>query len=173
MNDVLEILKYVVPSLVVFATAYLLIAKMLENEQRKRRNELVIANKKMITPIRLQAYERLVLFLERISPNSLIMRLQSGNMTAKQMQAEMLATIRAEYDHNVSQQIYVSSKAWKIIRSARENLVKMINTAADNVKDDAPAMELSKILLELLMKLEMSPTDAAIEVIKNEVRQYY
>ena len=173
MNEIIEILKYIAPALVVFATAYFMLQKLIDNDQRKRKLEMISANQRIITPIRLQAYERLVLFLERIAPDALIMRSMQQQMTAKQMQSEMLSTIRAEYQHNVSQQIYISANAWKVIKSVKENLIKLINSAADNVAPDASAMELGKKILEVMMKLEVSPTEPGLQYLKEEINKFF
>lgn len=173
MNVVLEILKYILPALIVFFTAFFSIRLMIRNDQKKREQELILKNKTVVTPVRLQAYERLVLLLERISPDALIMRFNKDNLTSKQLQNEMLKTIRSEFDHNVAQQIYISSRAWEVIKSARENTVKLINTTAQGIKPDAPSIHLSKALLEKMMAQTQTSNRAAIEYLKREIRQYF
>ncbi len=171
MSDFLEILKYTLPALIVLLTAYLMLKKLTENEQSRARTENAIETQRITLPVRLQAYERITLLLERISPESMIMRLSSREMTARKLQSAMLSTIRAEFDHNISQQIYISTKAWGIVKSARENLIRIINTTAENIKPDAPAIELSKAILENLMELDKSPTVIAIDFLKQEAGQ--
>ncbi len=173
MKEVLEILKYTLPSLIVFATAYMMLKKILQAEKSKRQQELWLNNRKTITPIRLQAYERVILFLERISAESLLMREMQMEMTAKQLQRSLLESIRIEYEHNLVQQIYISTQAWKTLKSAKENTLKIINTIAANMKEDATALELSKTILEYTAKAEISPTETAIEIIKNEIKQLF
>ena len=92
---VLEILKITIPGLIVFFTAYFVLKQVLKKETDMRKAEIVLQNKRIITPIRLQAYERIILFLERISPNSVIIRLQTPNMTVQQLHKEMLILIRS------------------------------------------------------------------------------
>ncbi len=173
MYELLEILKYTIPALVVFATAYFIIKSFIENEQKKKLLDLRSGDQKLIMPIRLQAYERLTLFLERISAESIIMRVQKPEMLSKQLQAEILSTIRAEFEHNLSQQIYISSNAWEVIKSAKENMIKLINTAGDKIKPDAPALELSRAILEMVVEAEKSPTTIAVEFLKKEIKQFY
>lgn len=173
METLFDILKYTVPSLVVFATAYLLIRTFLDDEQRKRQLEIRLNNQKIITPLRLQAYERIILYLERINPQSLIMRVQVQGMTAKRLQSDMLTLIRAEFEHNLSQQIYMSAQAWEVAKNAKENIVKIVNTAADTVNTESPALDLSKIILESIMSIPQSPTGVAIDFIKKEINQFY
>lgn len=173
MNTFLEVLKYTIPSLIVFATAYFILKTFIESEEKKRILEIRTKNQKLITPIRLQSYERLTLFLERISPNSLILRVQKPNMTASQLQREMLSTIRTEFEHNLSQQIYISKQAWEVSKSAKENLVKLINASADKVNKNADAMDLSKIILQTIISAGAPPTQVAIDFLKAEVKNFF
>lgn len=173
MEQTIEILKYTVPAIVVFATAFFMLRMFFDNEQRKRRQEIRMNNQKMITPLRLQAYERLSLFLERISPESMIMRSQLPGMTSAQLQQKLLMTIRTEFEHNLSQQIYIGGSTWEIIKNAKENTVKLINSAANSISSDAQAMELSKVILEQIMQLDASPSKMALDFLKQEVAQLF
>lgn len=171
MTDLLEILKYILPSAVVFATAYYLLKVMLNHDANRRRQEVVMNNQKVITPVRLQAYERMVLFLERISPDSLIVRCQKPGMTVKELQMTMLNSIRAEFEHNFAQQLYVNNNTWIAVKSARENVVKLINSVAGTCNPSAQAIELSRKLLEVIVKVETSPVGPALEIVKEDARQ--
>jgi hypothetical protein len=173
MSEILEILKYTIPALIVFLSSWLILKQLIKNDQHKRNYEMVIKNQQITTPIRLQAYERFALLLERISPESLIMRLNKPKMTTQQLQTELLNNIRSEFDHNVSQQIYITPQTWEIIKSTRTNIIKLINTATKRIKPNAPAYELGKAILEDLMLLEKSPINIALEVLKKEVKQLY
>ncbi|MCK4661218.1 MAG: hypothetical protein KAT68_00020 [Bacteroidales bacterium] len=173
MTEILEILKYIIPALIVFITAYFSIRYFIKHDQKLKKMELVLENQKLITPIRLQAYERLTLFLERISPQSMIMRTQKPNMTCKQLQTKLLSTIRSEFEHNLSQQVYISNKAWEVIKNSKENTVKIINSASGKLKPNAPAMELSKNIIETIFEINKSPSQIAIEYLKNEIRQLF
>lgn len=170
--EILELLKYTVPALIVFFTAYFLIRSFVKNDQEKRKNEIRMMNQKTITPIKLQAYERVVLFLERISPESLILRVNEPNLTSAQFQSNMLATIRGEFEHNLSQQIYMSNKAWEVVKSAKANIVKIINSSSDKVKAESPSFELSKVILESMMNVNKTPSMVAIEFLKSEMEHF-
>lgn len=173
MNELLEILKYVLPALVVMATSYYLLKIFLANEQLKRNTDIKMAGYKIITPIRLQAYERLVLFLERISPESLIMRIHNSGMNSAQLQTALLQNVRDEFEHNLSQQVYVSSQAWELIRTAREEIIKLINTAAAKLNENATATDLSQKIFELSLSENKLVTKSALEFLKNEIRQVF
>jgi len=173
MNELLEIFKYVLPSVVVFAAAYYMIKLFLDNEQKKRTADIKMAGYKIITPIRLQAYERLILLLERISPESLIMRIHKPEFSALLLQTALITTIREEFEHNLSQQVYVSSQAWERVRSAKEDMIKLINTAATKLNDNATSMELSQKVFELSLSSDKPLYKSALEFLKNEIRQVF
>lgn len=172
MNDLLEILKYLLPSLVVLGTAYFLLKLFLENEQKKRTSDIKLAGYKIVTPIRLQAYERIVLLLERISPDSLVMRVHKPEFSALQLQNALILNIRDEFEHNLSQQVYVTSQAWELVRNAKEDMIKLVNTAAAKLNDNASALELSQKIFELSLG-DRIITKSALEFIKNEIRQIF
>ena len=171
--QIIEVIIYLVPAILVFLASYLIIRSFINKEREQRRYELHRMNQKTVTPIRLQAYERIVLFLERISPESMIMRVSNPKETAGQLHTKLLNTIRAEYEHNLSQQIYVSDRAWEVVRSARSNVIKLINTQAEQVDKRAPSFELSKKILEAHMQGDKSPITVAIEYLKREMKQFF
>ncbi len=169
MEAFTDILKITIPALIVFLTAWVLLRNLIRNDQDKRRQELVLMNSKTVTPIKLQAYERIVLFLERISLESLLVRVSTPEMTVPQLHTALLGAIRSEFEHNLSQQIYMSQQAWEVVRNARSNMIKIINSEVEKMPAGSSGMALSKQLLEKIMELEKEPTKAAIEYIKNEV----
>ncbi len=90
-------------------------------------------NSRTVTPIKLQAYERIVLFLERISLESLLLRVSSPDMSASQLHTALLNAIRNEFEHNLSQQIYMSPQAWEVVSNASSNMIKIINSEAEKM----------------------------------------
>lgn len=173
MEDFLDILKYTLPSGVVFATAFFILRAFLQNGTHKKLLELKLSNQNVVTPIRLQAYERVILLLERISPSSLIIRVAMPGMSGNQLQAALVQNVRDEFEHNLSQQIYLSSTAWDLTRNAKEEMIKLVNLAASRLNDNATATDLGSVILELSMTQDKLPVNAAIEYIKKEVRQLY
>ncbi|MBN2863615.1 MAG: hypothetical protein JXN62_10660 [Bacteroidales bacterium] len=169
METLTDILKITIPALLVLLTALLLLRSMIKNDQDKRKQELILQNSRIVTPIKLQAYERIVLFLERISLESLLIRVNSPGMTAAQLHSSLLTTIRSEFEHNLSQQIYMSAQAWEVVRNARSNMLKIINGEFEKIPKSASGMEFSKQLLEKIMELDKEPTRAAIDYLKNEI----
>lgn len=167
-NGLWEILKIGIPALIVFLTAYFMFRDMLENNQKQREMELELKNSKLILPIKLQAYERLILLLERISPQSLLMRISPHDLNVVDYQQELLSQIRHEFEHNLSQQIYVSQILWETIRRAKENLVQIINNSADEFKNDAPALVLSNKIIENYLESNDQHIANAVNTLKKE-----
>ena len=102
-------------------------------------------------PLKLQAYERLVLLCERISLPSLISRVSQPGLTAREMQHFLIETIKQEFEYNISQQVYVSTIAWDAVRNLRDQNMLVINQVASILPPDARATELNKQLLEVVM----------------------
>lgn len=169
MKDVYDILMVTIPALIVFFTAWMILRNMIRNDQEKRRQEMVLQNTKTVTPVKLHAYERIILFLERISLESLLVRVSTPDMAATQLHSALLTTIRSEFEHNLSQQIYMTQQAWEVVRNARSNSIKIINTEFEKLPAGSSGMDLSKRLLEKVMEMEKEPTRAAIEFVKAEV----
>ena len=168
MDYMFEIVKIILPAAIVFLTAYYLVKNFLDHESRKRVVDLKLANQTVITPIRLQAYERVVLFLERINPNSMVMRLNKVG-TAQAFQGELLKTIRSEFEHNLSQQIYMSTKSWDALVRAKEETIKLVNVASTRVDGNGSAMELAQAIIGVSSQLSDLPTKVAIDFIKKEI----
>lgn len=173
MQEILELLKYTVPSLVVFLTAFFLIKVYLDSEQKKILLEIKKSNQNSILPLRLQAYERMVLLMERLSPNSLIMRVKRSGMTAADLQVALHAEVRTEFDHNLSQQLYISNEAWKLVKNTKEEIIKLINLSYSKIRAEDSALELSKAIFDRFMALEQSPTQKVIEYLKEEARELF
>jgi hypothetical protein len=160
-NYFYDLLKIILPALIVAGAIYFLFKKFLETEQQRRLIELRLESNKTTLPLRLQAYERIVLFLERISPN---------NSTAPEFHRLLQQEIRAEYEHNLSQQLYLSADAWTVVKEAKENVLTMVNRAFHGIQNPAQARgtELAKRILEGLMMDGAEPTAQALAVVKNE-----
>jgi len=169
METFYDILKITLPALLVMITAWLVIRHMLQDDQDRRRQDLLLQTVKTITPVKLQAYERVVLFLERISPESLIMRTAKPDMTALQLHSAMISSIRGEFEHNLSQQIYMSNEAWEMIKNAKETVVRIINTIATQLPPTATGEELSRSLIEEVMDMDTDPCRAALNFVKAEL----
>jgi hypothetical protein len=173
MNSILEMLKYTLPSLIVLATAWIVLWYFFRNNESQRKTELALKNHEILLPLRLQAYERIALLLERLSVDSMLVRLNKPGLTVRQLQSEILATIRGEFEHNLSQQIYMSTSTWDAVRNARNQLIKIINSAAESIDPTLPSIELAKKIIENLSEIPKLPTMQAAETIKAEVQELF
>ena len=169
----MDILKIVLPAILVLLTAYLLIDKLLSNEIKRRNFELRKESLATLTPIRLRAYERLVLVLERTTPATLILNVAKPGMTNMDLHTELLTGIRQEFSHNLSQQIYVSNEIWTCIRSAQESLLRLVNTCASKCNPANTANELAERIIQVYNASDQTPTEVAIDLLKKEVRLYF
>jgi len=173
MENFIDVLKITLPSLIMLAALYYIVGGFFRNSENRQKLKIVRGNQKLITPLRLQAYERLVLLLERISPESLVMRTNYPARTCEQLHKELLQAIRAEFEHNLSQQLYVSVEAWNSVRNAKNYTITLINEAAKDMDNDVPAIALSRKILDMTMALEQPITEKAITEIKREIQQIF
>ena len=91
----------------------------------------------------------------------------------KDLHIALLATVREEFEHNVTQQIYVSNDVWAVTKNAKESIIQLINTCASDIPDELPAIELAKIIIERYGSIETTPVDMALEILKKEVKSFY
>jgi len=172
-KEIANLLFYIVPAILVLVTAFYLIKKFLDNQHRIKLIEAKLQTQKDIMPLRLQAYERLTLFLERISPNNLLSRVYQPGLTVRELQVELLNVIRQEFEHNVTQQIYVSPHSWNAVRNAKEEVIRLINSSASGLNPQGKGAELNKNIFENIVNEESLPAQKAIDFLKSEVNQYY
>ena len=172
MNFLLEIAKITIPGILVLLAAYYVLRDLLQNAERTRFYEMKKESAKALTPVKLTAYERLALFLERMKPESLLIRTQLPNMTVHELHIVLLNTIREEFEHNVTQQIYVGNDVWLLTRNAKDSLIQLINSIASDMPDDMPALELSKMIIERYNAVNETPIDLALNALKSEVKSF-
>ena len=147
-----------------------LVKKYFEEEDRKRRLQIIAKNQEIVTPLKLQAYERIILYLERISPENLLIRINKPGYNCKQLQNELLNAIKSEFDHNIAQQLYVSKIAWDMVKTSRAKIIQVINTTNEKFKPEEPSINLSMAILEIAMKEPQILPIEAINYLKDEMR---
>lgn len=173
MTDYSTLLFAVAPALLVALSSYMIIKKMLEGEANRKGAELIMEARKVTIPMRLQAYERLVLLLDRISLESLIIRVRKNDMTNQDLQLALLSAIRAEFEHNLSQQLYVGMETWEAVKAAKESVVSMINEAAMNVKPEEPSIVMARVMLEKSAALDTGYIADAMHRLKSEAKKIF
>lgn len=173
MDLIADLLKLIIPAGLVLYGMYVTVKLLLERETEKQRVDLKNRYASELTPLRLQAYERMALFLERITPNNLLLRLGGQIMVALEFQQLLLREIREEYNHNLSQQIYMSQAVWEAVQSAMNEVVMLINESAGEVAPDAPALDLSKKIFDKMIQKDVQPTAAGLKAVKDEVQAIF
>jgi hypothetical protein len=171
MVTALEILKYTIPALIVLISSYLIVKRFLVSEITRKQLTLFQDGQETTMRLRLQAYERLVLFIERIHPRQIIPRVYQSGMTVSDLQQTLVFNIKTEFEHNLSQQIYVSKQVWDTVKSVKEQEINMVNQIAKQLQPDAPAKELHQRIVDFVVTTETLPTEMALEVINEEAKR--
>lgn len=169
-SKLLEILAYTLPALITGTVAYYFFDLHTKNEEGRRRYLLNKEAQKDALPLRLQAFERMVLFLERINPTKLLIRLTPFSSDKNDYENYVIAQIEQEFEHNLSQQIYMSDECWTIIVTAKNATIQMIRKANMSERVDS-ADKLREVILSDLME-KATPSSAALSFLKNEVKEF-
>lgn len=142
---------------------------MLKMELAKSKENSNKALKQQVITVRLQAYERLLLFLERIRLDGLVLREIAPNVSSMEMQAKLAQVIRSEFEHNLAQQIYVSAEGWNQIVAAREEAISIINVVTQNLDEKAGSHVLLETIVVTVAQGTQVQLQQAIEALKTEV----
>ncbi|MCV9386891.1 DUF7935 family protein [Reichenbachiella ulvae] len=173
MEALIEFGKIILPAGAVLYAMYLMVRLFIRKEYDSRLIDIKLKNTDVVLPIRLQAYERICLFLERIAPKNLVVRLNQGELTAVEFHQVLLHEVREEFNHNLSQQVYMSIQAWEVVNSAMEEIVMIINEAAGSLEESAKGIDLARRIFERVMDREYLQIDHALMYIKEEIQQNF
>ncbi len=170
-NTILQIFTTLLPTIVVAFLAYYFFNSFMSNEERRRRFITVRETQAKTLPIRMQAYERMTLFLERIKPENLIVRVKPGNMSKHDYEQLLIGSIEQEFEHNIAQQIYISEEAWNVVRSAKNATIQLIRQVG--MSDKATTADgLRQSILNQRMD-SSSPSATALSYIREEVKNLF
>jgi hypothetical protein len=167
IEKIFEVFLYAVPALITGMIAYYFFKEHTKNEDGRRRFLLHKDLQVNALPIRLQAYERMALFLERISPNKLLIRISPKSSNKDSYESLLIASIEQEFEHNLAQQIYISDECWNIICAAKNATIQLIRKAG-LLEKTTSADKLREVILTEMME-KRAPSDAALAYVKNEV----
>lgn len=165
-DEILGLLIYCIPALVTGAIAFLFFREHTDNENSRRNFVLTQSLQKEVMPVRLQAYERLALFLERIAAHHLLKRVDPIANETQAYKDLLISTIEQEYTHNLSQQIYVSDPCWRMISAAKNSCIQIILGCDDETVESAQALR--PLLLTALSNCKVTP-EMALVFLKEEV----
>ena len=173
LESILEIVKLIIPAAAaIFGVQYTLKA-FEERENKRAQADIKIKEREIALPIRLQAYERICMLIERISPENLIPRVNTVPMAANEFQSALLGEIRNELNHNLSQQVYLSAEAWKLTKQSTEAMKGLILKSVRELDENATVNDLARRILENMMTLEENPLELALGIIKQEIQQKF
>ncbi len=173
MNIILEFGKILLPAALVLYAMYLTMKSVLSRDAMKAGLDYRVETAKAALPNRLQAFERMCLFLERLSIGNLVLRLNENTMTVRQLQQTMITEIREEFNHNMSQQIYMSDNSWNMIRNTVEDVIALINTSAEKLDPNAKSLELAKLLFQQMDARDIDPVLVTLSEVKSEIRTIF
>ncbi|SNR32889.1 hypothetical protein SAMN06265371_101324 [Lutibacter agarilyticus] len=168
LDRIIELLSYTIPSVVTGLVAYYFFVNHTKNEQQKLKLSLLKENQKKALPIKLQAYERMTLFLERINPSNLLIRITSVNNDKNAYAVSIVNSIEQEFEHNLAQQIYISNECWNVIVASKNTTIQLI-TNTSKLENITNAQELREAILTKMIEVS-PPSKTALAFIKNEVK---
>ena len=169
-DKLIELAFYTLPALVTGGVAYYLFQSHFADQEGSRKWLLRKENQKQALPLRLQAYERLALLLERINPSKLLIRVAPMGSDKTDYQNVLIHTIEQEFDHNITQQIYVSDECWTMIATAKSTIIQNIRQATAN-ENCTDANQLRETILNQLLEVQ-SPSSIALSFLKEEVKEF-
>lgn len=167
---ILQVALIILPAGAVLMTTIFFLRKMTEKEIHASHRELKAERQKFFLPQRVDAYQRAILLMERIHPNSLVMRHNNPGLPAAAMQIKLLESIREEYEHNIAQQLFISPNAWDMVKKAKEETIKIINLAGRQMDTTSNGLDLAAKIFEIVGEVGTLPTEIAVEVLKKEVQ---
>ena len=168
MDDkILEGLAYALPALVVGGVAYYMMTTFVKQNYNQKKLELLSTKKKESLPIRLQAYERMLLFCERINPVKMLIRVKPNDSNVEAYLNLILQQIDQEFEHNLVQQLYISDESWNVIMAAKNAIINKLKQVAESSNSSKDFRE--NILLDY--SKDTTPTDTAIAFLKQDVKK--
>jgi len=169
----LDILKYTVAGIGVVWVALYLFKPYLDKAEQIQVLELKRAVSSQTLPLRLQAYERVILFIERVNPASMLIRLNTPGLSAAELHMMVITEIRNEFQHNVTQQIYVSVRVWNVVKRVKDDTLALVNNTIKALPPDASGTEMSKTILIHLSKLEQDPYEIATGLVRQDIEELF
>ena len=154
-------------------TMYFILKKNLERFLSLKNIELNKEIRVNLLPLRLQAHERLIIFVDRINPANMLLRVHQPDSGIAALQAAVLTEVRSEYQHNIAQQLYINASTWQVVSKLKDDTIAMINNGVQGLGNEASGMDLSKAVLDHMVNIEENPYDLTIGLIKQEIHQLF
>ena len=151
-------------------TFYMVVKNDIRQYFDLKRSQLNQENRAALLPLRLQAHERLIIFVDRINPANLLVRLHQQGIGIKELQTLVLNEVKSEFQHNITQQLYVNSTSWQVIRKLKDDTIAMINNVVQGMPETAAGMELSRKVLEHMATISENPYDLTVDHLKKDIQ---
>ena len=173
MNFIIQLALIIVPTGAVVMTVAIFMRKQNQSDARSIQLELKKERQAFFLPNRVDAYQRAVLLMERIHPNSLVMRHNNPGLPAAALQVTLLESIRSEYEHNMAQQIFVSKESWDLVQKAKDETTRIIHLAGQQMEVTSVGMDLSSKIFEIVAEVGVLPTEIAVNILKKELQELF
>ena len=158
---------------IVVAVAYTLVKSDLKHYLRSSKSVEESQDKAHLFSLRLQAYERLLILIERLNPSNLFLRLHQPGISLAGLHSAVLNEIRSEFQHNITQQLYVTAETWEVVSKLKEDTLAMVNNAVKSLPEDAQGVDLSRKVLQHMAGMEKNPYDLTLGIIKKDIHQLF
>ena len=166
------VLGLTIPSVVVLVATYLMFKQYFAHQTQTYLLKSRKTREQVTLPLKLQAYERLLLMTERIELADLVLRIKSPGSSASELHAALIMGIQQEFEHNLTQQLYISDELWQIILFAKNKTMDLISQAAVNTGSGRSGEELISQLFELAAQEKQLPSQIVRKAIKTESSLY-
>jgi len=173
MNFMLQLALIIIPAGAVLMTAILFMRKQGQTDLRAVQLELKKERQSFFLPNRMDAYQRAILLMERIHPNSLVMRHNNPGLPASALQVTLLESIRSEYEHNMAQQLFISKETWDLVQKAKDETTRIVHLAGQQMEATSLGMDLSSKIFEIVAEVGVLPTEIAVDRLKKEFQELF
>ena len=172
-NYLFDILKFTMAGIATVYVAFYLIKPYLDKSESMQLIELKKTISNQTLPLRLQAYERIVLFVERVNPANMLVRLSEPGLSAAELYSIVATDIRSEFQHNITQQVYVSSRAWAVVTRVKDDTLSVVTNAVKALPETATGLDLSKTVLAHLSHLQDNPYEIALKIVREDMEALF
>lgn len=168
-----QLIAFALGGIISITAGYLLIRNDIQHYFRFKTMEHRKEDRAVLFPLRLQAYERIIIFLDRINPAQLLVRLHQQGISVSGLHGMILEEIKAEYQHNITQQLYIGEKSWDAVRKLKDDTISLVNNVAQNLPEKATGVDLSRTILQHMSTIEENPYELAIKQLKADIQQMF
>ena len=173
MVELKYFLLLTIPSTGIILTVYFFLNKYFKNIKELELIKLKKQNKKEITPLKIQAYERVLLYIQRISPENLTIKNVNPNLSNQELYETLNHIIETEYEHNLTQQLYITETAWLAVQKTKNEVKQLIEVSYSKVENEKQSIQLATTIIQIFDQLEQKPTTLSNQIIKKEFNKEF